>query len=73
MIKAKGTVVPNMWQQSGPLPGPVEVGAVVAYHQGKQKIVRSRMGRMGFEPTERQIANAKRADKGLRKFSWETE
>ncbi len=73
MIKAKGKVVPNMWSQSGALPGPDVTWSVVAYHQGRDNAARSKMRRNGFEPTERQIANAKRADQKLRKFSWETE
>jgi hypothetical protein len=73
VIKAKGKVVPNMWSQSGALPGPDVTWSVVAYRQARDNAARSKMKRNGFEPTERQIANAKRADQKLRKFSWETE
>jgi hypothetical protein len=63
----------NMWRLQQDLPTNGETLSDLAKRIAKEKRVKSRTGRMGLEPTERQKANATRADQKLRKFSWETE
>jgi hypothetical protein len=66
-----GSARPNIWRQSGEIPGPTNNLGVVAAYRSNDARQHRKAKKLGFEPSEKQIAYAKRADRRLRKFSWE--
>lgn len=61
----------NQWRLSGELPGLKRTGegsARVTATQNRQNLI---AGKAGLNSTAKQVAYRTRADKNLRKFSWE--